>query len=269
MSAAGTLLYRLDYGTFLDAPPHYGPYTTIKVHDYGDGLIEAGWSRVEERKHRSSKGRKRETKKREEMSEVDIERSLRRAKANVRRKVMASGADHLLTLTYRENLTDEVQAWHDWSKFIRIIRKELGEFKHIVVAEKQKRGAIHFHAAVVGYQDVRLIRKVWLSIVGEGNIDVQHRGGKKGVQWKRNKLAGYLSKYISKAFDLESFTGRHRYRCSQNIEIIKRVFYLPYASGMEASLIRELIIKVSGVEPAFWWEPPGIREHYGWACTWS
>jgi hypothetical protein len=48
-------------------PPNQGPYTTVKVHDYGDGLVEVGWSRVEERRKRSSKGRKREKKKREEM----------------------------------------------------------------------------------------------------------------------------------------------------------------------------------------------------------
>ena len=156
------------------------PYTTVKVHDYGDGLVEAGWSRVEERRKGSSKGRKREKKKCEYMAEIDIERSVRRAKANVRRKVMASGADHFLTLTYRENVEDESQAWRDWARFTREIRKELGEFKHIVVSEKQKRGAIHFYAAVIGYQDVRLIRRVWLSVVGDGNIDVQHRGGKKG-----------------------------------------------------------------------------------------
>jgi hypothetical protein len=147
---------------------------------------------------------------------------------------------------------DEAQAWRDWSKFARRMRKELGEFKYIVVSEKQKRGAIHFHAAVVGFQDVRLIRKIWLSVIGDGNIDVQYRGCKKGLQWKRNRLAGYLCKYISKSFDLESFTGRHMYRCSQHIMINKRVFYLPYASGMEAILIRELIIKVAGVEPVFW-----------------
>ena len=34
MSAVGTALYRLEYGTFLNVPPQYAPYTTVKVHDY-------------------------------------------------------------------------------------------------------------------------------------------------------------------------------------------------------------------------------------------
>jgi len=55
---------------------------------------------------------------------------------------MASGADHLLTLTNRENVEDESQAWNDGSKFTRLMRATLGEFKHIIVTEKQKRGYI-------------------------------------------------------------------------------------------------------------------------------
>ncbi|MEN8206046.1 MAG: hypothetical protein ABFS24_08535 [Pseudomonadota bacterium] len=65
------------------------------------------------------------------------------------------------------------------------------------------------------------------------------------MSWKRNRLAGYLSNYIRKAFDPESFTVRHRYRCSKHIEIVKRVFYLPYANGMEALLIRDIITNVA------------------------
>jgi len=92
------------------------------------------------------------------------------------------------------------------------VRQALGEFIHIVVSEKQKRGVMHFHVAVVGFQDVDLIRRIWRSVVGEGNIDVKYRVSKKGIQWKRNRLASYLSKYISKSFDLDSFIGRHRYQ---------------------------------------------------------
>ena len=75
----------------------------------------------------------------------------------------------------------------------------------------------------------------------------------------------HLSKYISKAFDLDSFTGRYRYRCSKHIEIAKRMFYLPYANGAEAYLIKELITQIAGVDVAYMWQAPGPREHYGWA----
>jgi hypothetical protein len=54
-----------------------------------------------------------------------------------------------------------------------------------------------------------------------------------------------LSKYISKAISLESFTGRQRYRYSKHIEIVKRSFYLPYANVSEAYLIKELISEYS------------------------
>jgi hypothetical protein len=139
----------------------------------------------------------------------------------------------------------------------------------LVVAEKQKRGALHFHAEVVGFQDVALIRRIWLSMVWDGSIDVQYRGGKKGILWERNRLAGYLSNYISKAFDLECFTGRHRYRCLKHIEVVKRIYYLPYANGAEAYLFKKLISRIAGLDVAYMWQPPGLREQYGWACTLS
>ena len=133
---------------------------------------------------------------------------------------MAVKADHLLSCTYRENEIDLHKAWDDWRKFVRKVKETIGEFRYVVVAERQKRGAIHFHAAVVGFQDVRMLRSVWRSVVVDGrNIDVQATRTDKGYQWKRHKLARYLSKYMSKEFDEDGLSGRHRYRCSQGILI--------------------------------------------------
>ena len=171
----------------------------------------------------------------------------------MRRKVMASGADHLLPLTYRENEVDEAKAWVDWGKFARKVRETFGEFTHIVVAERQQRGAIHFHAGVIGFQDVRLLRSLWRSVVGDGNIDVQAKSNAKGNQWRRNKLAAYLSKYIAKNFDPESFTGRHRYRCSLGIEIkITQIFF---PRNKMVNHILDLFLKVVG-SVSYVWEPP-------------
>ncbi len=50
---------------------------------------------------------------------------------------------------------------------------------------------------------------------------------------------------------------------------MKRIFYLPYANGAEAYLIKELITRIAGVDLAYMWTLPGPREHYGWTCTWS
>jgi hypothetical protein len=72
--------------------------------------------------------------------------------------------------------------------------------------ERQARGAIHFHAGVCGYQDVKYLRTAWRRAAGEygGNINVaadKRRWGGEGHVWRRGKLAGYLAKYLSKAFE--------------------------------------------------------------------
>jgi hypothetical protein len=36
-----------------------------------------------------------------------------------------------------------------------------------------------------------------------------------------------------------------------------------YLSGMEAYLNWKNLSKLAGTDTAYWWEPPGIREHYG------
>lgn len=74
---------------------------------------------------------------------------------------MAGGLDHLLSLTVRENLIDDVRAYGYFEKFIRLVHTYLLGWKYVVVAERQKRGAIHFHMAVKGYQDVALLRSLW------------------------------------------------------------------------------------------------------------
>ena len=86
------------------------------------------------------------------------EKSISRSRTAIRRAVMAMQGDHLLTLTYRRNETDLRRAWRDCTRFVRAMRDELGKFDYVAVAERQKRGAWHFHLAVRGKQDLKLIR---------------------------------------------------------------------------------------------------------------
>ena len=45
----------------------------------------------------------------------------------------------------------------------------------VAVLECQQRGAIHPHLAVRGFQDVRLLRRCWYKIVGNGQGQVNVR----------------------------------------------------------------------------------------------
>ncbi len=160
-------------------------------------------------------------------------RALRRSKSVIRKKIIEGNLDHFLTLTYKENKLDLKEAWKDWKKFIRLVLKKYPELKYLVICERQKRGAIHFHAAVHGFMHANSIRALWLRVIGEGNIDIKRKRHNQSL----HGLAKYITKYLTKQFDeLESF--KNIYRCSKNIKLKITKFYL----SKEYALIKDSII---------------------------
>ena len=235
------------------------PCQIVTVRDYGDQYVEAAWGW-------SANGERIITERGEsENREKNIERCIKRAKAVVRRKCMAGGLDHLLTLTYRANIIDKQTAWRNFEKFVRLIHSYIPDWKYLVIAEKQKRGSIHFHLAVKGFQDVSLLRSLWRCIVEDGNIDIQYVKSGKGLQWKRFKLAQYLAKYIGK--EMETELNEKRFRSSPGITIPKRIVFLPSAiSAREYALFQ---VEALGGKVGFVWSPEESNGFYGWACSWG
>lgn len=194
------------------------------------------------------------------------EKSISRSRTAIRRAVMAMQGDHLLTLTYRRNETDLRRAWRDCTRFVRAMRDELGKFDYVAVAERQKRGAWHFHLAVRGKQDLKLIRSCWERAGGDGNIDVRYRPG-----MPLHKLASYLAKYIAKSFQLHDGErgSVHRYRRSQGIDpaqFVEVVTCLPW----EARQLMNDLFKSGGLIGFAQVDggEPGEIDHYVWGCTW-
>lgn len=161
----------------------------------------------------------------------------------MRRKCLTIGADHLLTLTYRENLTDLTVAVADLTRFNRLVKSAGIHMPYVAVWELQNRGAIHWHLAVSGFQNVRVLRTLWKKALGadrDGNIDVtgprQH--------CSMNRLARYLSKYITKGFEFVQ-EGAHRFRCSLGIRVPSelvcyKVWQLKAALGMVQEVVRDI-----------------------------
>jgi hypothetical protein len=151
--------------------------------------------------------------------------SVRRARRQVRHVTKALQADHLLTLTYRENMQDVERLKKDWAQFLRSVTARYPDWKFVCVREHQQRGAFHIHAAVVGHQNVNFLRISWRRVVGEdgGNIDVRgprRRWGSGGYKWKASRLSSYLCKYISKDFETSEHHSK-RYWRSKGIEVPK------------------------------------------------
>lgn len=243
-----------------DGPPEL--LRAVNIRDYGGGIVEVGYSSVQ-----FSPPAKREGDKDEKdvpsciRDKINLARSLRRSKAQVRRKCMAGGLDHMLTLTYRENVRDLDSAFYDSKRFIRLVRERLPDWKYVLVPEFQKRGAVHFHLAVRGFQDVRFLRQCWRRVVVEGNIDVQGPRCRGSVKWKLPKLAQYLSKYITK--DQGVGNSRQRYRVAEGIDIPSRVFVhrFPRFTDFIAELFDSL-----GVSLTHHWKAEAGM--HGWACSW-
>ncbi len=132
-------------------------------------------------------------------------KSIKRSRKQIWRKTMKSGLDYLLTLTYRENMQDLERAKCDLSLFCDRVQQKIPGWKYLAVLLKQKRGAYHFHLAVRGWQNVVLLRKIWLSVVGSdgGNIDAAAPKKRSGTyRWGRLAVAKYISRYIGR--DLEA-----------------------------------------------------------------
>lgn len=175
-------------------------------------------------------------------------------------------ADHLLTLTYRANVTDFNQATSDLSRFVRKVKVKLPGWVYIGVAERQERGAWHWHLAVCGRQDVDLLRACWLDIVGEGNIDVSAPKGKS--KFRELALVKYLGKYLAKGF---SSTDRNlnarRFRASLGIEV--PVEYLSVPQDERGNIIGFALTSLHRVTGSVGFVWNADDKTAGWACSWN
>jgi hypothetical protein len=170
--------------------------------------------------------------------ETNQERTARRAKQKLRWLIKCIGADRLLTLTFRENVTDYSQAEKCLNAFLVRCRNEWGrEFKFAVVPERQKRGAWHFHLAVRGYWNVNKIRAYWWRALGQkcvmvegkpvmlnatqtpGNVDMTSPWSRGNVRrvWAVDRLASYLAKYVGKTLGTEDLGGAPSYRGTRGL----------------------------------------------------
>jgi len=140
-------------------------------------------------------------------------------------------ADRLFTLTYRENMQDRERLMGDFTRFLRLVRKALKrDWPYVAVVERQERGAFHIHCAVIGWQNIKVLRRCWYQALGgtgdetgdktPGQIDVTPPRGRWGSGfrcWQSSKLGGYLVKYLHKTFD-EVGAEKKRYWHSQGLK---------------------------------------------------
>lgn len=113
------------------------------------------------------------------------------AKNNLRRIINSNvtGRDTFLTLTFKDNFTDLVQAKIYFKRFIQQMKRYGFNLKYCYVVEFQKRGAIHFHVILFdsGFIDLHMIQKAWK----HGFIKINHIDNVDNV-------GAYVVKYMNK-----------------------------------------------------------------------
>lgn len=187
----------------------------------------------------------------EEKHVLNMARSVRRARQKVRHTIKALEADHMLTLTYRDNMQDIDKLKADYKRFVRMMVARYPAWKYVAVKERQERGALHLHIAVKGRQPLNYIRKCWYIAIGgssedsgentKGAINVRapsRFSGRQGksVKWKNSKLAGYLTKYLGKDISEVEHHSK-RYWVSKKIEGVEVVKFWLSATNFKDAIV--------------------------------
>jgi len=130
---------------------------------------------------------------------------------------------YFATFTYAENMQDHLNALRDFRLFLRRLRRT-HKCEFLAVAERQQRGAIHFHAVLFdttdffGYErQTRFLAKLWHN----GFVDADFRSATKTLKGDpvRN-LGAYLAKYLGQDY-LVQF-GQNFFIASRGLERPKK-----------------------------------------------
>jgi hypothetical protein len=146
-------------------------------------------------------------------------RAERRARTMLRRYCVANKIDRLASLTFGPPFcTDPAELRQHMARFVRRLRCELGHsFAYVWVPELHKDGVkLHAHMGFAEYIAKDRLARVW----GHGFVDIRlmrARGSKNPLDHQR-RTAGYLSKYLGKAFDQPGTFGCHRYEVGQGFQ---------------------------------------------------
>jgi hypothetical protein len=131
-----------------------------------------------------------------------------------------------VTLTYGKVYPDDKTSKKDLDNFLkRLRRKEGSNFHYVWVAERQERGAIHYHILTPNYVPKEWLNKHWNQVV---NNRWKREGNAKAIQKLLPNVrgvfhaGGYMAKYISK--EGENIVGNGWFVSSLTSEALKPTF---------------------------------------------
>lgn len=161
-------------------------------------------------------------KKKRVSSTDDKESSLRRAKSRVLDIALCNDFDLMVTFTFNKAKVDrynDEQVRKCMMTWLNHQSHRYGKFRYLMVAERHKDGALHFHGFFGGYKGnitdsgkLENGRKVY-------NLDSYKLGWTTAVkidQDTREKAAAYITKYLTK--DMPEFKNKRRFWPSKDLK---------------------------------------------------
>lgn len=155
-----------------------------------------------------------------------IERADRRAYTNIQDLMLSNNFDHFITLTFDPKINRDVfdvsvckMKAHRW---FESQRKKYGRFGYILVAERHKSGAIHFHGVFQGFKGRLAPRadfdpeKPAYNVSGWSYGEITLALPIKQTEDDKLRVANYVAKYVSK--ELVRFAGGKRFWVSQDLK---------------------------------------------------
>jgi hypothetical protein len=171
-------------------------------------------------------------------------RANRRAKTKVRQLVKQMGANHLLTLTTRQQSNTREEMTAVWAKFVRLVRTATrADVPYLAVLEPHPTNPshLHIHAAITSRLNVDVLRRCWFIALGgrggergrdtPGNVDIRKIKVPRGHR-RSERIAKYISKYITK--DLVPAFNKKRYFHSKIDPLEIRRFWIDAQTSNEA-----------------------------------
>jgi len=104
-----------------------------------------------------------------------------------------------ITLTYGKNYPDDKTSKKHLDIFLKRMRRHLNNFHYVWVAEKQRRGAIHYHIVTPNFVKKELINLMWNQVANKWLKEKAFNSQVLMPNIKAvNNISGYMAKYISK-----------------------------------------------------------------------
>lgn len=160
--------------------------------------------------------------------ESNLERSIRQTKTTITDYVLSNNFEIFATFTFSPKKVDrfDIDACkYKLRKWLQRQREKNPNLKYVIVPEKHKNGAIHFHAIFENI-DTFTLKRTKIKQDGRDVFSMTDwRFGFSNVKFidsNRFKVAAYITKYITK--DMIQIENKKRYWSSRNLALPEKFY---------------------------------------------